>query len=313
MAGLLGDFLSWIDSKKRIGGDNLLQLATDPVERFNRAEYQVADQMRPFVDAAASGDVAGTAIGLLSGGAMPMMAGVVSPARARALNTIPALPAAPEFRQAVANTPGAQLSDSGLLMQVMRNQKPEQALEDSVRGGVFYLPEGAKQARYYGTGKAGYGGAERVAGETLLQNPLLAKGGTGGRAPKSAYDELIGKGAYEAMRSDAINVHRYVPGGHGTSDVNATSMQVQKFLEKYAPEMSSLAEHIVENSQKGNQLAYALQEAAVGSAVRRAGHDAVLGYSKGKAGPFLSEVFDVRERNYPDKFGTATNLWDAFK
>jgi hypothetical protein len=78
MPGLLGDFLSWIDSQKRIGGDNLLQLATDPVERVKRAGYQAADQMRPFVDAAASGDVAGTATGLLSGGAMPTMAGVMT-------------------------------------------------------------------------------------------------------------------------------------------------------------------------------------------------------------------------------------------
>ena len=37
--------------------------------------------------------------------------------------------------------------------------------------------------------------------------------------------------------------------------------------------------------------------------VRNAGHDAVLGYSKVKNGPFLSELFDVREMNYPDKFG----------
>lgn len=234
------------------------------------------------------------------------LAGIVSPSAAKALNTTLRLPDDDIFKVAVANTPGAQIDESGLLMRVQRNQTPDQALQPSVRGGVFYLPEGAAQAKYYSTGKNGYGGTEKIAGETLIANPLFAKGGTGGKAPESAYDQLAGKGAYQAMRTDALKGY----GGYGAS-YSGKVQRVSEFLDKYAPELKDHADYIVENSKQGNQLAYALQEAAVGSAVRKAGHDAVLGYSNGKAGPFLSEVFDVRESVYPDKFG-GSEVWDSF-
>lgn len=234
------------------------------------------------------------------------LAAIVSPQVAKGLNTAKHLPDDDIFKAAVANTPGAQIDDAGLLMRVQRNQMPEQAMQPSVRGGVFYLPEGAAQAKHYSTGKSGYGGSEKIAGETLVSNPLFAKGGTGGKAPEAAYDQLIGKGAYQAMRTDALKSY----GRYGASNVDKVNM-VEEFLRKYAPELEGQGYYIVQNSKQGNQLAYALQEAAVGSAVRNAGHDAVLGYSKGKAGPFISELFDVRESAYPDKFG-GYQLWDSF-
>lgn len=241
--------------------------------------------------------------------------GVIKPSVARALNTVPQLPSNPVFREAVTNTPGAQMAEDGLLMRVARSQDPAQGQTPSVRGGVFYLPEGAAQMKHYSTGKNGYGGTEKVSGETLLQAPLFAKGGTGGKAPESAYDQLLGKGSYQGMRTDALNTTRYGKRSYGAPsnvDESATAMEVEKFLQKYAPELVDNADHIVQNSKKGNQLAYALQEAAVGSAVRKAGYDSVLGYSKGKAGNFLSELFDVRESHYPDKFGFS-KVHDSFK
>ena len=238
---------------------------------------------------------------------IPSMAGIVSPSVAKTLGTKINIPADEIFKQSVANTPNAQITENGLLMRVMRSQKPEQSLSPSVRGGVFYLPEGAAQGKYYSTGKNGYGGTEKIAGETLIQNPLFAKGGTGGKAPESAFDQIQGKGAYQSMRSDALKSY----GGWGAKHqdkVNAT----EEFLNKYAPEMSGMGDYIVRNSKESNQLAYALQEAAVSSAVRNAGHDAVMGFSKGKNGNFLSELFDVREYSYPDKFG-GYSLWDDQK
>ena len=63
-----------------------------------------------------------------------------------------------------------------------------------------------------------------------------------------------------------------------------------------------MAENIYKSSPSGNQFAYAMQEHIVANAVRNAGYDSVLGYSKKKTGdPFLSEVFDVREKTYPSK------------
>jgi hypothetical protein len=232
--------------------------------------------------------------------------GIVAPNVAKGLNTLRKLPDDDVFKAAVANTPGAQIADEGLLMRIQRNQRPEQGMQPSVRGGVFYLPEGAAQAKHYSTGKSGYGGSEKIAGETLVANPLFAKGGTGGKAPESAYDSLLGKGSYQNMRTDALKGY----GGYGAGHYDKVQ-KVKEFLSKYAPELTDQADNIVKNSGQGNQLAYALQEAAVGSAVRNAGHDAVLGYSKGKSGPFLSELFDVREKAYPDKFG-GYNIWEMF-
>jgi hypothetical protein len=228
---------------------------------------------------------------------MGLLGGIVKPEVARRLNHVTRLPDAPEFAAAVANTPGAQATPEGLLMRVQRNQLPEQAQSESVRGGVFYLPEGAAQGKHYSTGKNGYGGAEKITGETLVKNPLFAKGGTGGKAPEAAYDSLNGKGAYQKMRDEAIKVR-----GWNSSHADSAE-RIEQFLSKHAPELSGMADHILDNSRKGNTLAYALQEAAVASAARKAGHDAVLGYSKGKSGHFLSELFDVRESHYPDKFG----------
>jgi hypothetical protein len=234
----------------------------------------------------------------------PMGVGIVSPQAARSLKFTPKLPDDDIFRTAVSNTPGASIADDGLLMALQRNQLPSQAMEPSVRGGVFYLPEGAAQGKHYSTGKNGYGGGEKITGETLVQNPLFAKGGTGGKAPESAFDQLAGKGAYQNMRTDALSSM----GGYNASFGDKVA-NVRGFLEKYSPELADQAEYIVMNSKQGNQLPYALQEAAVASAVRNAGHDAVLGYSKGKNGPFLSELFDVRESHYPDRFGSST-VWD---
>jgi hypothetical protein len=170
---------------------------------------------------------------------------------------------------------------------------------------VFYLPEGAAQGKYYSTGKNGYGGGEKITGETLVSNPLFAKGGTGGKVPESAFDSLQGKGAYQKMRKDALDVNWGRPGLYADKGPS-----IESFLDKYAPELADYGDYIIQNSKKGNQLAYALQEAAVASAVRNAGHDAVVGYSKGKNGPFLSEVFDVRESHYPDKFG-GSEVWPS--
>lgn len=258
----------------------------------------------------------GAAAGLFKGSAGPSMGGnqlgIVNPTLAKQLNIPKSLPSGEVFDAAVANTKGARVTEDGLLMNLQRNQAPEQAMAESVRGGVFYLPEGAAQAKHYSTGKNGYGGKEKITGETLITNPLFAKGGTGGKAPESAYDQLIGKGAYQAMRKDALRVrHPDLIKERGDSLPGAITPE--DFLAKYAPDLKGMGDYIFSNSRQGNQLAYALQEAAVGSAVRKAGHDSVLGYSKGKNGPFLSEVFDVRESHYPDAYGN-TEVWpELFK
>jgi hypothetical protein len=263
-----------------------------------------------------------TALGLVGTGAAGQFAkgrppegvlGIVPVPDAKALRGIEnALPATDDFIKAVKGTPSARITDNGLEITVQRNQRPEQSGADSVRGGVFYLPAGSKDAKHYsGTGhNFAYGGTDKIKGDTLFRNPLFVKGATGGKAPQAAFDQLKGKGAYEAMRKEALES---MP-PYSLKDQGLREELVSRFLEKYAPEMVDLAPTILMNSTKGNQLAYALQEAAVASAARKAGHDGVVGYSVKRTTkePFISEVFDVRENTYPTPDG-GFSVWEQYE
>jgi hypothetical protein len=229
-------------------------------------------------------------------------AGIVSPVVAKAINMPVSLPTDEVFQKAVANTPNAQITDEGLLLNVMRKQKPQQSMTESVRGGVFYLPEGASQIKYYGGADSTYGGTEKIVGETLYKNPLFVKGATGGKAPETAYDQLVGKGAYQEMRNDALRVRH--PDLISDKRYNLSdAITPEQFLAKYAPDLEGYGDYIFSNSRQGNQLSYALQEAAVAQKVRDAGYDSVIGHSKKKGEPTISEIFDVRESHYPNAYG----------
>ena len=234
----------------------------------------------------------------------------VSPEQARQTNVPVELPTSQEFADAVAGTPGAQITKDGLLIDLVRYQKQEQEGAQAIRTGVFYLPTGAATAKHYkkkGTMASGneYGGAEEFKGETLVRRPLFVKGATGGKAPEVAYDTLKGKKAYDAMRTDVL--HAVV----GWGVVEAQKIEnVEEMLTRYGAE-PGLAAEIVRNSRKGNLLPYAVQENIVAHAVRAAGYDAVVGYSKGKAGLNISEVFDVREQTFPAR-GMESDIHDAY-
>jgi len=216
--------------------------------------------------------------------------------QAMALNIKPKMPESKEFSEAAANTPAAKITPEGLLVDVVRFQKPEQDGATSVRTGVFYLPKGSPNAKHYRNPTNYYGGKVMHEGETLLRAPLFVKGATGGKAPEAAFELIKGKGAMAQLERDVM------------SAVTATALKrdglyeenIANLLEKYGAD-GNLAYEIIENSKQGNQLRYALQENIIAHAVRDAGYDSVLGYSKGKSGPFISEVFDVRETTYPAK------------
>jgi hypothetical protein len=231
---------------------------------------------------------------------------IIPPNVARNIDMPVNLPQSPEFLRAVANEPSAQVTNEGLLINLMRQQKPEQSGAESVRTGVFYLPEGqAKNMRHYKgpQSTATYGGPESIRGETLVKNPLFVKGATGGKAPEAAFDAIMGKGAMKQLDSDVFSV---ISGRNMMTqkDPQAYLEQVQNLLSKYGAD-PRMASEIIRNSKKGNQLRYALQENIIANTVRNAGHDAVLGYGKGRGdkGEFFSELFDVRERLYPTPEG----------
>lgn len=201
------------------------------------------------------------------------------------------------LKQAAENTPAASIdADGHLVVNVIRRQMSDQAGNDSVRGGVFYSPSGNEKGTWNGKNNY-YGGSEKITGDTAYKNPLVVKGKEGGEAPAAAYDQLLGKGSYRSMTKDVNNVT--------TSGViygyDKKLEMASDFLNKYAPEISNMAEYIVKNSPHGNQLSSALSEAAIASAVRKAGHDGVIGYT-GKR-PKISEIYDVRENRYPSPEG----------
>jgi len=267
--------------------------AVKPVAKaVGRGGKAVARMAGEEINAAMMGERGG-----LLGAMTPQPMNIVPPSVVRQIDMPVNLPKSKEFFNAVTQEPSAAITPEGLLMNVKRQQVPDQSGMESVRTGVFYLPESQSASVY--KGKQGYGGSEPIQGSTLYKNPLFVKGATGGKAPESAYDQLLGKGSYQAMRNEALDV----ASGYRTPDFERVK-KARAFLEKYGGD-PDLAEYIVENSKYGNQLTYALQENAVANAVRNAGHDAVLGYSKGRGdkGEFFSEVFDVREQNYPTPQG----------
>lgn len=213
------------------------------------------------------------------------------------------LPNDPVFIEAAANTEGAEITPEGLKLSLVRFQKSAQSGEQSVRTGVFYLPKGSKNTRYYNKAGPGqnYGGGVKVSGDTLLKAPLFVKGATGGKAPEAAFIALRGKDAFKKLTDDVsriVSANSYLR----KQNPGLIEEEIGLFLEEYDGS-SNDAYGIIENSKQGNQLRYALQEYAVAHAVRAAGFDSVVGYSKGKAGANISEVFDVREVYYPTPEG----------
>ncbi len=183
-----------------------------------------------------------------------------------------------------------------MTIDVVRHQKPEQAGERAIRTGVFFLPEKkSPYQRYYTTGRQGYGGTQRIEGRTTFENPIIAKGASGGKVPERAYDAINGEGAYDEMRQDVLDATT-----HGWNQRSRAEVvqNVANVLENYGGN-PNLAEDIVRNSKEGNTLAYAVQEHIVASSVRKAGHDGIVGFSKIKGQPRLSEVFDLRHDKYP--------------
>lgn len=225
----------------------------------------------------------------------------IPPDIAKQLNYETNLPTDDVFNEAVANTPSAELTPDGLRIKLVRNQKEEQHGATSVRTGVFYLPKGSSNARYYSKTGPGqyYGGSDRVEGETLLRAPLFVKGATGGKAPEVAFETIKGKGSFKKLEQDIMHV---VGGAGHLRREGLLEEAVDRLLSEYDADTDTTYE-LITNSTKGNQLRYALQENIIAHAVRAAGYDSVVGYSKGKNGASISEVFDVREDAYPTPEG----------
>ena len=213
------------------------------------------------------------------------------------------MPTDDAFLDAVRNTPGARIEDDGIIIDLERWQKPEQDNEASVRTGVFYLPTESSATRYYKgfTSTGLYGGSVKFRGETLLKAPLVVRGYTGGEIPLKAYEILKGEQAASELKHDAdylINSFK--------RDVRYD--RLRELAEKYGindDEYIDISD-IFYNSEQGSQLKFAFQENVVAHALRDAGYDSVVGFNRRK----LTEIFDVREGNYPSE--TSDTPWATY-
>lgn len=235
----------------------------------------------------------------------------------------------PLFQEALANTPGARVTEDGLELPLVRMQQPEQAGMDSVRTGVFYmLADLARHIRVYAKGNW-YGGPMRIAGTSVFRRPMFVRASTGGRAPEMAFnrawEEMYGRERglrpIQALDDDIARINPLGQWGHAPkgSDEQIIS-HVAAVLGAYGYEQGGeidpydLARNIVENSRRGNQFRYAMREAVVAQALRDAGYDSVISLTTTKGRRYtrearMGEVFDVRERTYPYDFnGGITEL-----
>lgn len=266
-----------------------------------------------YLDALLQGVGVIPGVGMLAKAGAGAKMAIVPALAAKGLRVEKSLPQTEMFARAVENTPGARVEDGSLVMPIARRQMSVQHNQPSVRGGVFYLPEGDKRLSYYnGTGY--YGGQDKISGETAFNNPLFVKGATGGKAPEAAFATLKSKDAMNKLDRDVFSV---VNEKHWMSkqDPDIYRERVGNLLADYGSD-PDIADYLIRNSNQGNQLRYALQENIIGNTVRDAGHDAVLGYSLKRSkrpggDPFLSEIFDVRESHYPGKNGEYT-IWDKY-
>lgn len=200
--------------------------------------------------------------------------------------------------KAAKNTEGVEVFDfETIKFELSRFQKLEQCGMESVRLGVFWLPEpNSPWKKWYSSDIKLYGGNEKVEIDKEFGKPIIVKASTGGKGPAKAYNTIKGKNAYEMMRSDFLTSISF-----SWSSINHTKRysDVYHFLDKYNCDYNR-ASYIVDNSTHGNQLAYAVQEYIVREALVAAGYDSIISWSIHKGEPRFAEVFDLTQTIYPD-------------
>ena len=234
---------------------------------------------------------------------------------------------APEFQAIAAGSPTAEVTPEGLKLGLERRQKPEQAGEPSVRGGVFYSPAGGSQVKNYARGTvdvrgeaplypiAGapnrtvttpwYGGKQQITGEKVFRNPLIVRGGTGGRVPHKALEQLKGKD-FAARINVEVDTFVRAAGGVGNRIPKTAKLaeDIRAFLTKWGGDPEA-ADAIVGNATDSwNFMRNALKENIVGTIAQQRGYDSIIGILRRgsrdlRQGERVTEVFDVLRRTYP--------------
>jgi hypothetical protein len=197
------------------------------------------------------------------------------------------------FMNAIENTPGASIMPDGRIrLEVSRYQKPEQGGMVSIRTGVFYLPELKSPYQRYYKNQIMYGGSNYIKGTIIVKRPYIIQSSGGGIGPERAFKELYGKNKYNELDNDIIK----------TILSRDEDEDIIWILEKWGGDVD-LYYDIIKYSNIGNRLRTALQEHIIAHKLRERGYDSVISYSKHKGEFHLSEVFDLRQREYPNESG----------
>lgn len=229
----------------------------------------------------------------------------ISPEQAKKINMPVEIPTDPRFREAIESSKDAELTNDGVVIDLVRFQKQEQIGGTALRTGVFYLPKSSSSVRHYNKkddnpSTASYGGTVRTAGKTLLKKPLEVMAGTGGKVPSKAYDKVKGKGSYLKLEKATRSLLSQI-----LFDRNAKYEIITMYLDDFGGN-SDMTDEIIEYSRHGNQLYYALTEHVIVHAVRNAGYDSIIGFWKSGDSYTITEVIDLREveNPVPGKEGT---------
>jgi hypothetical protein len=202
----------------------------------------------------------------------------------------------PDILQAIHNTPGAEILSTGSIrLQVSRYQKPEQGGMTSIRTGVFYFPE--LKSPYSKSLDKSYGGSQYITGTLVLHHPYIIMAGAGGNGPEKAFTNLYGKVMLEELHKDIFKVLR-------CRDKYDMEEQTVELLDKWDCDVD-MSYDIVRYSYNtlSNRYRYSVQELVFATKIRDKGYDSVLSYSKHKGMFHLSEVFELRQEDYPDDSG----------
>ena len=234
-------------------------------------------------------------------------AGIVKPEMISSLKELTMSPVDDVIKQAVQNTPGAKLTETGLELPVTRYQRPVQGGRESSRSGVFY-GIGDKAEIFKDVKNDMPGGTQMVSGVTKVQNPFFAVGTDLMGASIDAFKKLNPE-KYKEVDEESVKIFF-------RTDKNNWEESIKNFFEKYAPDQKSNINKIINAHPYQKQLI--LIESALAQELRNKGYDSMVGvYGAGtktfegktplpEQNPTIFEIFDVREATYPRKSGKTT-------
>jgi len=274
---------------------------------LNRPVTQITNEAADALVRAITGNPQATAPAVLeAAGGMVPLSRIVKPEMISSLKELTMSPVDDVIKQAIQNTPGAKLTETGLELPVTRYQRPVQGGRESSRSGVFY-GIGDKAEIFKGVKDDMPGGTQMVSGVTKVQNPFFASGTDYSGSWADAFMKLNPEKA-ETITYEVENLFAKNP--------SKWEGLIEDFYKKYAPNEKFDAKRIIKSNPNQQQLM--LIESALANELKQQGYDSMIGmYGAGtktfrgttineNAPPTMFELFDVREATYPKKSGATT-------